>query len=368
MESADRRASRTGAASRWRATLTVAFSIALGLFLAEHAAAAVRGNAFPFLDVFEPDAELGVRLRAGADTRIRTFGGHITDVSINDEGFRGPAWPDSAEPSRPRILLVGDSQVFGLHAQFDETFAGLLGADAEVLDAAVPTYGPAEHVMLIERLAPRWHPTHVVWLPYVGNDWQEAPVPNALRTTASADGFATMVGARPPSGPWTLFPRSQLAFALRTLAGRALEAHPPRADARLHLVEQARELRGAAGSPSRLAPFLDRAAAAAADNGAAFLLAAIPVDVEADPSEWEKYHHTPVDTAAIAALVDDLVEQARARGIPAIDLLPPLRASEPGAFRDDDEHLSPAGHRVVADVLRDALIPRPLPSDEGADR
>lgn len=367
MAGAHRTARGSSAASKARATLTVLCSVAVGLFVAEHAAAAARGNAFPFLDVFEPDPDLGVRLRAGAETRIRTFGGRITDVAINDQGFRGPSWPDSVEPTgRPRVLLVGDSQVFGLHAQFEQTFAGLLGEDLEVLDAAVPTYGPAEHVALIERLAPYWHPTHVVWLPYVGNDWQEAPVPNVLRTTASEDGFATMVGARPRSGPWTLFPRSHLAFALRSLAGLALDAHPPRADARLRLIEQAPELRGARGARSRLAPFVDRALAASGD--AVLLVAVIPVDVQADASEWQKYHHAPVDTAPLAALVDDLVRDTRARGVTAIDLLPVLRGSEPGAFLDDDEHLSPEGHLVVRDALRSALFPALASAHEGDPR
>lgn len=122
MTGASRTTLGSSAARKARATLTVLCSIAVGLFVAEHAAAAARGDAFPFLDVFEPDAELGVRLRAGAETRIRTFGGHVTDVVINDQGFRGPAWPASVEPTgRSRVLLVGDSQVFGLHAQFEET-------------------------------------------------------------------------------------------------------------------------------------------------------------------------------------------------------------------------------------------------------
>lgn len=348
----------TSAAAKARGLLTVLCSVAVGLFLAEHAAAAVRGNAFPFLDVFEPDAELGVRLRAGAETRIRTFGGHVTDVVINEQGFRGADWPDAAEPSpgRARVLLVGDSQVFGLHAQFAETFAGLLGQDAEVLDAAVPTYGPAEHASLVERLVPRWHPTHVVWLPYVGNDWQEAPVLNVRRTTATPDGFATMVGAPTPSGAWSLFPRSQLAFAVRSIAGRAFDAGPPRAAARVGLIEQASELRGTGGAHSRLAPFLDRVLAAARPSGARVLVAVIPVDVQADASEWEKYHHAPVETVPLAALVDDLAAAARARDVETVDLLTPLSAHEPGVFLPDDEHLSPAGHRIVAAALRSTLF------------
>jgi hypothetical protein len=347
-----------GAPGKLRATLTVLCSIAVGLLVAEHAAAAARGHAFPFLDVFEPDRDLGVRLRPGAETRIRTFSGRITDVRINDDGFRGAAWPVETAPAAGalRVLLVGDSQVFGLHAQFEDTFAGQLGQDAEVLDAAVPTYGPAEHVASIERLAPRWHPTHVVWLPYVGNDWQEAPILNLRRTTATTDGFATMVGAHPPSGPWTLFPHSHLAFAVRSIAGRALEARPPRADARLSLIQEADRFQ-TDGARSRLAPFLERAIAAAQATGAVLIVAAIPVDVQADDREWEKYHHAPVDAAPVTALVDTFLEETRARGVTAIDLLPPLRAAEPGAFLPDDEHLSPRGHQVVATALRSALLP-----------
>ncbi len=190
----------------------------------------------------------------------------------------------------------------------------------------------------------------MIWLPYVGNDWQEAPILNARRTTATDGGFATMVGVRPPSGPWSLLPRSHLAFAIRAIAGRALEARPPRAEARLRLIEQASELRG---DRSRLTPFLDRIVAAA--DGAAVLVAVLPVDVQADEAEWAKYHHAPVDTSGLAVLAGDLAREAPARGAAAIDLLPALRASEPGAFLPDDEHLSADGHRVVADALEAAL-------------
>jgi len=46
-------------------------------------------GAYPFLNIFEPDAELGVRLRANAATRVRSRSGRTTDIRTNSLGFRG---------------------------------------------------------------------------------------------------------------------------------------------------------------------------------------------------------------------------------------------------------------------------------------
>ena len=65
----------------------------------------------------------------------------------NGDGFRGPAWP---APSPSDILVFGDSQVFGLGVEDDQTFSAVLQEQlhAPVLNAGVPTYGPLEYTGL----------------------------------------------------------------------------------------------------------------------------------------------------------------------------------------------------------------------------
>ena len=83
--------------------------------------------------------------------------------------------------------------------------------------------------------------------------------------------------------------------------------------------------------------------------------AALPLDLQVSPMEWLKVHATPRDLRATERLARDFVADSRELGVPAVDLLAPLRAATPGAFLSDDYHLSPRGHRVVARSLA-ALI------------
>src|SRR5262245_30912930 len=103
----------------------------------------MRGRAYPFLNIFVSDPNYGVRLEPDAHTRTRSRKGRITEVETNAEGFRGPQWNDDP-PVGPRVLLLGDSQMFGYGVDYRDTFAARLAEriGGEVLDAAVPTWGP----------------------------------------------------------------------------------------------------------------------------------------------------------------------------------------------------------------------------------
>src|SRR5579871_5962591 len=128
-----------------------------------------RGS-FPHVNFYVPDARLGVRLRPGATERISFGGNPVTHVRINSDGYRGADLPP---PREGEILVVGDSQVFGLGVEEDQTFSARLAA---LTGRAVGNDGAAA--------TPRWFP---------GRSW--------------------------------LFGRSHLVFALRKIAhGRHPEA------------------------------------------------------------------------------------------------------------------------------------------------
>ena len=61
----------------------------------------------------------------------------MSRIAINSAGYRGPEWPAAGE-STDEIIVVGDSQVFGLGVEDDETFAAVLGRllDRPVINAA----------------------------------------------------------------------------------------------------------------------------------------------------------------------------------------------------------------------------------------
>ncbi len=197
-----------------RGVLTV--TVALGL--AELGLRVVDGFAFPHLNVYEADAVLGVHLRPGAVERVAFGGNPATDVRINAQGFRGADWP---APAPGEIVIVGDSQVFGLGVPEGDTLSAQLAkaTGRPVLNAGVPTYGPAEYRALVDRLLVERHPASLVMVVNFSNDLFEEDRPNRERHKVW-DGWAVRAETMPegvtefPGRSW-LFRESHLAFAFR---------------------------------------------------------------------------------------------------------------------------------------------------------
>lgn len=178
-------------------------------------------SAFPLVNVYASDAECGVRLEPMTTTRVGRPGERIITVRVNREGFRGPEWSDSSSDD---VLVVGDSQSFGLGVEESEAFPARLsvdlsknGAEVAVLDASVPTYGPPEYDVIEERVLSRRTPGTVVVSLNLLNDFFELDRPNRERHGAY-DGWAVRTGstttktsASPLIEP--AIQRSHLAFA-----------------------------------------------------------------------------------------------------------------------------------------------------------
>ncbi len=335
-------------------TLVVLSSIACALWVSEVVAAASRDHAFPFLNIFESDVRYGVRLRPNTDTAVRSFEGRVTTVRTNQLGFRGRDWDDD---EGVRVLLVGDSQMFGYNVDAAQSTAGRLEARGlTVFNAATPSWGPTEYVLALEELVPTSRPTHVVFVANVANDWFESDVPNRSRTTAR-DGWAVAMHSslQPPTpfpGRDFILGRSHLVYAARSVLSRVTGPSPPR----VATVDQLRDRIDELGRPrgdfrSRITPHLARARRICTRHDCSIVAAALPLDVQVYHGEWGKYRATPRDLRATERLARDFIDDATELGVPAVNLLPALRAASPGAFLPDDYHMSPRGHRAVADAL-----------------
>lgn len=207
---------------RWRRGLMIAAQIVVGLGLGlvatEYAFSARDDGAFPHVNFYVPDPERGVRLEPGASMRFQLRPNPLTTIHVNRRGHRGDDWP---APSGDEIIVVGDSQVFGLGVEDDETFSAVLASigDRPILNAGVPTYGPMEYLATARALlAERRAKTVVVVLNFV-NDPFEIDRPNRERH-AVWDGWAVRSETAPasvtefPGRKW-LFSRSHAFYALR---------------------------------------------------------------------------------------------------------------------------------------------------------
>ncbi|GHG71008.1 hypothetical protein [Comamonas sp. JC664] len=497
-----------------RSVLKVVAGLAVGLLLTEALFWWRDGGAFPHLHLYVPDEHLGVRLEPGATQRVSFGGNPVTRVRINREGLRGADLPP---PSPGEVLVVGDSQVFGLGVEEEETFSARLDAllpGASVVNAGVPTYGPAEYTALLEELLPLRRPATVIFTVNVVNDFFEAERPNTERHVVW-DGWAVRTETAPERvtpfpGRELLFRHSHAVFALRRVLhggevataergfssegtwkdvlgmaqssqrehdeaeaatqekerafrkalvalnderdtlerqldetivnglwslvdqeaqrgedrnpeaelrasrgrpgdivaatygessrsvrvtaelirrGAALRARmeaalaagrvPVDEDPEFH--EQARELLGrrhaveeelktlrtspaeVVRSQSPLLPWFQKVKALCDAHGARLVVLALPMDVQVSQDEWAKYGEPPLDMTESRILLDDIVATAERLGVSALDPTQALAAAEPGAFLNADIHLSPKGHRTVAEALARTLA-QPPPS------
>lgn len=213
-------ASSSSSRRRWPLrVLLVLAAMALGLVLGEQGFRRRDEDAFPHLRAYLPDPELGLRLEPNRSERIRFGGAPATTVHIGPDGLRGVLPPPSA--ARDEVLVVGDSQVFGLGVEDDRTFAAVLqkSLGRTVVDAGIPTYGPPEYEAMIEKWTTA-RPIGVVVLALTfQNDFFEAERPNRERHE-SWDGWAVRKGSAPssvthfPGREW-LYRESHLFYALR---------------------------------------------------------------------------------------------------------------------------------------------------------
>jgi SGNH hydrolase-like domain, acetyltransferase AlgX len=205
---------------RRRRWLHVVAGLAVGLALTEYGFRVRDHGAFPHLNVYVPDAKLGVRLTPGATERISFSGNPVSSVRVNAAGYRGADW---AEPGTRDVLVVGDSQAFGLGVDEDQTFAAELARKSgrAVVNAGVPTYGPAEYNAVVAELLPKRKSKVVVWTVNLANDLFEAAHPNTERH-AVWDGWAVRRETKPahvrrfPARTW-LMRDSHAFFAARGL-------------------------------------------------------------------------------------------------------------------------------------------------------
>ncbi|MEZ4453067.1 MAG: hypothetical protein R3B09_26640 [Nannocystaceae bacterium] len=197
----------------------VIIGLGLGAAITEWAFAARDDHAFPHANFYLADPELGVRLEPGAEMRFRLHDNPISTIHVNQEGFRGGEWP--AAGGADEVIVVGDSQVFGLGVDDDATFSAKLAEKTgrSVINGGVPTYGPAEYLATARALLEeRGAKTVVVALNFV-NDPFELDRPNRERH-AVWDGWAVRAETAPaeltefPGRRW-LMSRSHAVYALR---------------------------------------------------------------------------------------------------------------------------------------------------------
>ena len=318
-----------------------------------------------------------------------TMDGRTVPVRLDALGLRSPEI-GPRQPGELRVLCLGDSLTFGYGVAAEETWPDALrGLLAERLgrpvitgNAAVPGYGTVEQARCMRRIGPAFDADVVLTTIYLGNDFTDDQV-----AARYVEGGYTM------SGDWAALMRRS-ARARFMLASRAwfkaemtfIELEAPWA---LQPVPPPEEVEGFAGFPPRSRPnqciaglFMDTidparswdkaqpnpvvprvmkkvseslTAIRDAAGGARVLVLVIPSWwnlVEADRlALLTKVKLDPADYRNGLAQ-QRMLSVCHKLPLAVLDLTPSLAAMPdlPGAFLAD-KHLSPAGHRVVAEAV-----------------
>lgn len=212
---------------RWlTAGVRLALGTFLGLAIAEGIFRVRDGGAFPRLNIYEPDPDLAVRLRPLATETIAFNGNPPSHVRINHLGYRGA--DPTPIPTENEILVVGDSQAFGLGVEENDAFVNQIGygLNQPVFNAGVPTYGPPEFLEVTRRWLDRRRAKTVIYVVNLANDLFEAARPN-LERHAVLDGWALHKESVPPHVP--MFPGRELLLrdSHAFFAYRAWRHHEP---------------------------------------------------------------------------------------------------------------------------------------------
>ncbi len=123
-------------------------------------------------------------LRPGYRGTLRVGDAYATDVRINALGMRGPEI-GARRPGEERVLMVGDSLVFGYGVEDEHALPARVEAElaargvvATVGNGGVPGYGSRHYVEHLRRLDERFGADLLVCCGFLGNDAVDDTVPN----------------------------------------------------------------------------------------------------------------------------------------------------------------------------------------------
>lgn len=355
--------------------ITLAVSLVLSLAAAEILVRLARPQPRLVIEpggFYIPDPPGRYRLSPGYRGNIYNRAEYSNEIRINQAGLRGPEIGSSSDEIL-RVLVVGDSFVFGVGVEDTDTFTALLPARlarhdraaAEGLNAGIPAFGVPDAESWFRRHGVALEPDIVVLAIFLGNDLVDASpdreeillVDGLLVPSLSAGGIKA----------W-LHRHSHLFVTVKSLLDQP--GFQPLRD-KLGLGEpwKTRTLREELGVYRKSADQALRPAIDATDEalgrftelseelGFELIAVLIPSEIQLEPERWQMsltsldLDPADYDPSTPTRIFQELLDRHE---IPTLDLGPPfltgLSRGEALYFRLD-RHWTRAGHALAADEL-----------------
>ena len=316
-----------------------------------------------FQGLFQPDPEIGYRLKPGARTRFSTEE-FDTEIRINSAGVRDDEEIGQKAPNERRILILGDSLVLSVQVPVRQTFGELLEqrlnqeggpVHYRVVNGGVQGFGPVQELFLMRALLPVIRPDVIIETIFVGNDIEDAAAAEAL-----LDGQVH---------PVTVVMRDAIVTRLRRVVRRSMVLQV----LRLRVLAATERFTPSAGPPepplqsyaARPAPRIARGLAVihrVVDEikqegqaaGARTVVMLMPARFQVNDTDYGNLSRAVSQAGGVLlrdAASERIADTLRDIAVPRFDALPPLRAAGSDVFFLQTVHLTPRGHEVVANGL-----------------
>jgi len=284
------------------------------------------------------DGTLGWKLRPNIN-RVYTREERPYWIQTNSRGHRDKEYSDEKPAHRTRLIVLGDSFVFGSGGvDSAETFTKRLEDSDHRLQAinlGVPGYSTDQELLLLQSEGLRYHPDIVIlcvyWNDFRGTfeSWDEGVrLPKGYFTSSG-----TALQYQPPRISWLSF-GSRWSYAAHLLVQRYRRSArgwdwQPAPNLKLEEREQV------------FTSLLTEMNRACQRVGARFVVVYIP-------RKTQPYHSPFQDVIALAST---------SHGFTTLDLTETLREADRNqpVYFNKDIHLNPRGHRIVADALRELI-------------
>ena len=316
--------------------------------------------------MYVPDVSVGYRLNPGHAGFLGNRVEYHTSVHVNSDGLRGEM--TGPVDCRLRVLVIGDSFVFGQGVEASDAFPAKLqaalrtrGIASQVMNAGVRGYGTAQEVAWLRTYGMMLSPDIVVMGVFLGNDIQDNMLAPAAHRAIPAELART-------SGKWWhngltqwLFGNSHLYVLLRdvprhwkmhrTSIGRVDVAYLSKTYPAAAVTEDTEAMR-------RTATAVEEFARMTREAGVEQLAVLIPDALQVGP--WRSDLAKELAGKGIRLDFDYprriFTDLFAGHGVAVLDLSGTLRDSVAGGkvlYYPVDGHWTPLGHDVAASTVAD---------------